>query len=450
MPDTYDLIVIGAGMAGINAANKCGAAGWRVAIVDELPYGGTCALRGCDPKKILRRGAEIIDAARLLQGRGIDTGGLAINWADLMGHKRGFTDPVPDNMERGLEGNGVETLHGTATFTGTQRLEVDGRPLQAERFLIATGARPRPLDLPGAEHLIDSTDFLHLEALPERVLFVGGGFVSMEFAHIAARACTTATVIDRGERPLKAFDPDLVDLLVARSTDVGIDIRTDTSVRSVEPASDGYRVTVERDGTESAIEADLVVHGAGRIPELSRLGLDAAGVEAGPEGIAVTPHLQSTTNPAVWAAGDSADTEAMPLTPVAVFEGKIAASNMLKDATTAPDYNGVATVVYTIPELARVGMLEAQARNAGVDLDVRYSDTSSWFSNYRIGERAAATKILVDRDTDTIVGAHMLGPEYGELINFCALAIKLGLTTRQLKSMTASYPSVGSDLGSML
>ncbi|MEX1177611.1 MAG: NAD(P)/FAD-dependent oxidoreductase, partial [Nitriliruptor sp.] len=443
-------IVIGAGMAGVNAANKCGAAGWRVAIVDELPYGGTCALRGCDPKKILRRGAEIIDAARLLEGKGIDAGSLTINWADLMDHKRGFTDPVPDNMERGLERNGVETLHGTATFTGPRQLEIDGRPVTAERFLIATGARPRPLDLPGAEHLIDSTDFLHLDALPERVVFVGGGFVSMEFAHIAARAGAMVTVIDRGERPLTPFDPDLVDLLVGRSTEIGVDIRTQTSVRSIERTPGGYRVTVESDGSQASIEVDLVVHGAGRVPQLSGLGLKAAEVDVGPRGVTVAPHLQSTTNPAVWAAGDSADTPGMPLTPVAVFEGKVAVANMLDDQTTQPDYDGVATVVYTIPELARVGMLEADARQAGIDLDVRYQDTGSWFSNYRIGERTAATKILVDRDTDTIVGAHMLGPEYGELINFCALAIKLDLTTRQLKSMTASYPSVGSDLGSML
>ena len=448
--DSYDLVVIGAGMAGINAANKCGAAGWRVAIVDELPYGGTCALRGCDPKKILRRGAEIIDAARLLEGRGIDPGGLSINWPDLMSHKRGFTDPVPNNMERGLERNGVKTLHGTARFTGPNTLEVDGRPINSERFLIATGARPRPLDIPGSEHPIDSTDFLHLEELPDRVLFVGGGFVSMEFAHIATRAGADVTVVDRGQRPLKAFDPDLVDLLVQRSTEAGIDIRPNTATRSVEVTADGFRVVAERDGEESAIETDLVVHGAGRVPELSRLGLDAAGVETSPRGVTVQPHLQSTTNPAVWAAGDSADTPGMPLTPVAVFEGKVAASNMLNDQTTEPAYDGVATVVYTIPELARVGMLEADARDVGVDLDVRYSDTGSWFSNYRIGERTAATKILVDRGSDTIVGAHMFGPEYGELINFCALAIKLGLTTRQLKSMTASYPSVGSDLASML
>jgi glutathione reductase (NADPH) len=140
----------------------------------------------------------------------------------------------------------------------------------------------------------------------------------------------------------------------------------------------------------------------------------------------------------------------MPLTPVAVFEGKVAASNMLNATTTVPDYTGVPTAVFTIPELARVGMLEQEAKDQGIAVDVRYSDTSGWYSNYRIGETTAAAKILIDRSSDRVVGAHLLGPEYGELINFLALAMKLDLTTRQLKSMTAAYPTVGSDLGSML
>ncbi len=450
MSDPYDLVVIGAGMAGINAANKCAATGWRVAITDELPYGGTCALRGCDPKKILRRGAEIIDAAHLLEGKGIDAGNLSINWADLMGHTRGFTDPMPRKMEESLAGNDVETLHGTATFSGPNHLDIDGQGFEARHFLIAAGARPRPMDFPGNQLLIDSTNFLNLDDLPARVLFVGGGFISVEFAHIAVRSGASPIVIDRGERPLKGFDPDLVELLVERSAQAGIDVRRNTAITSIARDGSKLQVTVEKEGTEEIIETDLVVHGAGRVPELSRLDLEAAGIAHGPKGVTVAGHLQSTTNPAVWAAGDSADTPGMPLTPVAVFEGKVAASNILKEEATVPHYDGVATVVYTIPELARVGMLETEARAAGLDIDVRHRDTSDWYSNYRIGETTAATKILIDRATDTIVGAHMFGPEYGELINICALAIKLGLTTGQLKSMTASYPSVGSDLGSML
>jgi glutathione reductase (NADPH) len=450
MSHHFDLIVIGAGMAGVAAANKCAAQGWQVAIVDALPYGGTCALRGCDPKKILRRGAEIIDSARLMRGKGIDDTDLSMNWPDLMKHKHGFTDPVPQSMEDGLTGNGVTTLHGRARFTGPRQLKIDGTPYDADRFLIATGARPRPLEFPGHEHLIDSTDFLDLEELPSRILFVGGGFISFEFAHIAARAGSAPVIVDHGERPLKSFDPDLVELLVDRGQEVGVDLRRTTSIVDVQPSDGGYQVTLEHAGAQETIETDLVVHGAGRVAELADVGLDAAGVQWGEHGIQVADHLQSTTNPAIWAAGDSADTAGMPLTPVAVSEAKVAASNMIKGTTRTPDYAGIPTAVFTIPALARAGMLESEARAAGVDLVVRYSDTSGWYSNYRIGETTAAAKILIDQSNDQIIGAHLLGPEYGELINTLALAIKLGLTTRQLKSATAAYPTVGSDLGSML
>ncbi|CAN5129483.1 NAD(P)/FAD-dependent oxidoreductase [soil metagenome] len=450
MTSSYDLVVVGAGMAGVAAANKCAAQGWKVAIVDALPYGGTCALRGCDPKKILRRGAEIVDSANLMRGKGIDDQGLAINWRDLVKHKHGFTDPVPDRIEKGLNGNRVDTLHGQARFTDRTRIEVGSTPYEAAHFLIATGARPRPLDFPGHEHLVDSTEFMDLEELPARILFLGGGFISFEFAHIAARAGTSVVIIDRGERPLKGFDPDLVELLVTRGTEVGVGLRPSTTIAAVEPTDRGYEVTLERNGTRETLETDLVVHGAGRLPELSGLDLDAAGVESDERGVTVADHLQSTTNPAVYAAGDSAATPGMPLTPVAVSEAKVAASNMLKDATTKPDYTGVPTAVFTIPELARVGMLEQEAEQHGIDLEVRYTETSGWYSNYRIGETTAAVKILSDRSTDLIVGAHMLGPGYGEMINFLGLAMKLRITTRQLKSMTAAYPTVGSDLGSML
>ena len=446
----YDLIVIGAGVAGMASANKASAHGWRVAIVDSLPYGGTCALRGCDPKKILRRGAEIIDSARLMRGKGIDDTGLAINWPDLMKHKHGFTDPMSKLIEDGLSSSGVETLHGYASFTGANQISIDGTTYDSDRFLIATGAKPRPLAFTGAEHIIDSSEFLNLESLPTNILFVGGGFVSFEFANIVARAGSTATIVDHGARPLKNFDPDLVGLIVKRGSEVGVNLRSNTGVESVERVGNRYQVTIKSDGSSETIETDLVVHGAGRIADLSGLGLEAAGVEWSEKGVSVSGHLQSKTNPAVWAAGDSADTEGVPITPVAVSEATVATSNMIKGTSTIPDYTGIPTAVFTIPELARVGMLESEATELGIDLDIRYSDTSTWYSNYRIGETTAAAKILIDKSKDVIVGAHLLGPEYGELINTFGLAIKLGLTTRQLKSVTAAYPTVGSDLGSML
>jgi glutathione reductase (NADPH) len=446
-----DLIVIGAGMAGVNAARKCASSGWDVAIVDTLPYGGTCALRGCDPKKMLRRGAEIIDAARLMRGKGVDSNGLRVNWPDLMAHKRSFTDAMPENMEDGLEKAGAETLHGKVRFLNDTTLEFeDGRRIEARRFFIAAGAKPRPLDVPGAALMADSTNFLELPELPRRILFVGGGYVSFEFAHIAAHAGAEVTIIDRGARPLKAFDPDLVELLLERSRAIDIDVQLETGLVAIEQAKDGFRVRVKTEGETRELSCDLVVHGAGRVPAIDDLDLDAAGIERTKKGVKVHPHLQSVSAQHVFAAGDAADTPGAPLTPVAVFEGKVAASNMLKGETTAPDYTGVPSAVFTIPELVRVGMLESDARDQDIGVDVTWTDASGWYSQKRIGETHAAAKIIHDSNSGRILGAHMFGSDYAELANMIGLAMRLGLTARDLKRMVSVYPSIGSDLGSLL
>lgn len=450
MSEEYDLFVIGAGTAGMAAANKCAAQGWQVGIVDALPYGGTCALRGCDPKKILRRGAEVIDAAHRMRDKGITGNGVAIDWSALMRHKRGFTDRVPQRMEDELTRNGVRTFHGTAQFTGPHEIDIDGTGHRAKRFLIASGARPRPLTFPGHENLVDSTDFLELDVLPQRIVFIGGGFISFEFAHIAARAGADCLIIDHGDHLLKEFDPDLVELLITRSEQTGIRIQRAATITRVTRTTAGLDVTVKKDDRTLTFGADLVVHGAGRVPNLDGLDLDAANIASGNQGVIVAGHLQSSTNPAVYAAGDAADTSGKRLTPVASFEGRVAASNMLKGTTIVPDYTGVPTTVFTVPELNRVGLLEHEARDSGLNIKVRYNDTSGWYSNYRAAETTATTKVILDKTTDKILGAHLLGPGYAELINIFGLAIKLGLTTRQLKSMTATYPSIGSDLGYML
>ena len=437
MTETLDLIVIGAGMAGVNAAKKAARAGWSVAIVDELPYGGTCALRGCDPKKMLRAGAEAVDAARLLSGKGV-AGDTRIDWPALMKHKESFTDPVPENMEDGLKKAGVQTLHGSARFTAADRIEIDGHgEIKFGHALIATGAKPRPLNFPGAECLIDSTDFLNLSNLPKRIIFVGGGYISFEF-----------TILDHGARQLKLFDPDLVDMLLERSRAAGIEIISEATPEKIEAAGKAQRIFYGKDGNTHVKEADLMVHGAGRMPAVDELNLSAAGIETEHGGVKVSPWLQSTSNPRVYAAGDAAASPGKPLTPVAVFEGKIATSNMLKGKQTEPDYIGVPSVVFTIPELARVGMMEEEARETG-DVEVSFTDTSGWFSQKRLGETHAGAKIISNSE-GKILGAHMFGPDYAELINIFSLAIKLGLTVDQIKTMPAAYPTGASDIGSML
>ncbi len=447
---SFDLVVLGAGTAATSTANKCAAAGWSVAVVDELPYGGTCALRGCDPKKMLRRGAEIVDAVHLMRGKGIESDSLRINWPDLMAFKRTFTDKIPARVEGSLNKNGIETFHGTAQFTDRNTVEVDGEKLSGRFVLIATGARPRNIEVPGAEFLIDSTKFLELETLPGRILFIGGGFISFEFAHIAARAGSTVHIIDHGARPLKTFDPDLVDKLIQRTESVGIEFQPRSQLRSIEQTHGGFKVFAERDGNEQHWNVDLVVHGAGRVAELDRLKLDVAEVEFSDKGVMVNEYLQSVSNPAVYAAGDASDTDGWPLTPVSFLEGQVAASNMLKGNNRTADYRGVPTVVFTVPELTRVGLLESEAKELDVDYRVKFTDTGDWYSNMRVGENCAAVKVLINNQTDEIIGAHLFGPEYSELVNIFGLAIKFGLKTGDLKRTVSAYPSVGSDFGSLI
>ena len=443
----YDIIVIGVGMAGLNIAKRTASAGKKVAVIDSRPYGGTCALRGCDPKKVLVGTAELVDWQRRMTGHGV-TGDVRIDWAELMAFKRTFTEPVPENLEKSLSKVDVATYHGGARFIGSNRLSVGDTTLSADHIVIAAGAKPQDLPIPGAAHLITSSDFLELDTLPQRLVFVGGGYISFEFAHIAARAGADVTLLHRGERPLEGFDADLVARLVTASRDLGINIQVETEVKGVKQVEDGF--TVKTLAGES-FAADLVVHGAGRVPEIDGLDLDAGDIAHDlKRGVAVNEHLQSVSNPAVYAAGDSADTDGWPLTPVAVHEGLVAASNILKGNHKTPDYTGTPSVAFTIPALARVGLTEAEAEAQGYTFTVKQGDMSNWYTARRTNEPHAAYKVLTEEETGKLLGAHLLSNHAAETINLFALAMRQGLTARELKTGIFVHPAASSDVSYML
>ena len=242
MAKTYDLIVIGTGTAAQVAAARCRSAGWQVAVVDHLPFGGTCALRGCDPKKVLVGAVEAIDHARRMRGKGIAGNEPEIAWSELIKFKRGFTGPVPPMMAKSFAENGIDAYHGRARFRDRRSVEVGGEALESRFVLIAAGAVPMRLGIRGEEHLTRSTDFLELDALPKRIALVGGGYIAAEFSHIAARVGAKVTVLEFANHMLTAFDPDLVGLLMAKSRELGIDVRTGTRVEAVEKTSGGFTV----------------------------------------------------------------------------------------------------------------------------------------------------------------------------------------------------------------
>src|SRR3989449_4885373 len=262
MAEAFDLIVIGTGSGGSGPAYRCRRAGWRVAVVDELPYGGTCASRGCDPKRVLVGAAELADWPRRMQGRGV-SGDAHISWPELMQFKRTFTDPVPVDREKAFQKAGIATYHGPARFVSPERLSVDGQVLEARHFVIAAGAKPRRLGVPGEEHLITSTAFLELDQLPPRIAFVGAGYISFEFAHVSRRAGAQATIIGRG-KPLQHFEQDLVTRLVHHTRSLGIELRLDTEVTGLEKRGGGYCLRLDAPGRGETIDADLVIHGGGR------------------------------------------------------------------------------------------------------------------------------------------------------------------------------------------
>jgi glutathione reductase (NADPH) len=448
MDRQFDLVIVGTGVTSA-VASRCREAGWTVAVVDRRPFGGTCALRGCVPKKILVSAAEAVHAARDLAATGVPAPGLTIDWGALMRFKRSLVDPTTERTERSWAGIGVEQFHGCARFVGPTTLAVGDDRLTGRRVVIAAGSMPAPLSFPGAERLTTSEEFLNLDRLPPRLVFVGGGYIAFEFAHVAARAGADVTVVHRGARPLEAFDPDLVEVLVRRTREIGVRVELGTEVRGVQAANGQLVVLGARGDREVRFETDLAVHAAGRVPELDDLELDAAGIKREKRGVVVNDYLQSTSNPAVYAGGDAA-ASGPPLTPKADHDAVVLTANLLEDNRRTVNYHGIASAVFALPPLASTGLTEAEARAAGRAFRTHRQDTSSWFNTRRVGETAAGFKVLVEERTDLILGAHLLGPHADETINLFAAAIRLGIPASELRQVPFAYPTFGSDVRFML
>jgi len=424
----YDLVVIGSGAAASGVASRVRKAGRSVAIVDFRPFGGTCALRGCDPKRVRVSG------------------------------KRTFTDPVPAQRARTYQDERIDAFQGTARFKDGHTLAVGELELEADHIVLAAGAEPVPLDIPGQDLAITHEQFLSLESLPQRIVFVGGGYIAAEFSNIAALSGAQVTVLQRGERMLTPFDPDLVGWLMDSFREMGIVVQTDVRVEAIEPvsrsagacASGGYAVRYCAHGTSASIDADLVVHAAGRRPALQALDLEAGEVAMDDHGrLRLNEWLQSVSNPAVYAAGDAAQ-RGPPLTPVAARDAEIVSANLLEGNTRKAAYAAVPSVAFTIPPIAAVGLGEAAARQASRRVRVHCRRASDWYTARRLAEPAYGFKVLIDEESRRILGAHLLGPGAEDTINLFALAMREELTTDALQKAFFAYPTAAADIGSML
>ncbi|MBI4136494.1 NAD(P)/FAD-dependent oxidoreductase [Candidatus Roizmanbacteria bacterium] len=446
----YDVVVIGSGDAGKAVAFAAAKKGKKVAIIDKEPFGGTCALRGCVPKKMLVSGAEVADTVRRMNKIGIQLGTGHISWRQLQDWKNGYISPLSADLEKKLHAAGIDTYQGTAHFTSETSVSINEDILRAKIVHIATGSTPTPLEIQGAECMMMSNEFLELQILPKRIIFIGGGYTSFELAHVAARAGSEVMILHRSARLLKEYDQNLVDVLVKASQEIGIIIQSNHPLVKIEKHGSSYVVFTQQEGREIRENADLVVHGAGRIPDIQELDLEQGNVAYSKNGITVNRYLQSISNSHVFAAGDAAGTGPL-LTPVAVREGEIAAYNILhKTKQRIPDYTFIPSVVFTIPYLAKAGYTEEQAHVKGLDFDVYVHDMKEWFHHILVNQPFGMGKVLVQKKTGKIIGAHVLGEHADNIINLFSYAMQHKMTIEDIKKPLYAYPTSSGSVEYML
>ncbi|WP_028347363.1 dihydrolipoyl dehydrogenase family protein [Bradyrhizobium murdochi] len=448
-PEKFDVVILGGGNAGIGVTGPVRRAGISVAMIEADLLGGTCPNRGCTPKKVLVAAGHALHEIERASIHHIAVGKPKLDWAALIDREKDMIKDIPANLARAMAKRNVEVIKGHGAFTGPNTIRVGSRTLEARHIVIATGSRPRPLPIPGAELMITSDEMLSERELPASVIFIGGGVISLEFGHVYARAGAAVTILEALPQLLPAMDADAVARLQAESERIGIRIRTAVSVKQIEKAKDRLRVVFSHNGTVHAAEADRVVNGAGRVANVDTLDLVAGQVEQANGRVAIDRHLRSTSNPTVFVCGDAVPTSPQ-LSPIATYEGDIVGRNIVEGAKYSPDYASMATSVYTVPPLASVGLTEAAARQKSLAIDLHVNDMLDWFSAKTYAETVAWSKVIVDQATDRILGAHFVGHSGQELVNIFGLAMRFGITASQIRENVYAYPTFSSDIRHML
>jgi glutathione reductase (NADPH) len=442
----YDLFVIGAGSGGVRAARLASEIGARVGIAEEYRIGGTCVIRGCVPKKLLvygsRYGGEIEDA----RGFGWTCEDMRFDWPTLIHNVRREVDRLNGVYTRTLENAGVQRFLARATVEGphTIRLADRDEPVSAKYILVATGSYPSMPQVPGAEHLISSNECFQLDALPDSIVIIGAGYIGMEFASIFSGLGVSVTVLYRGDQVLRGFDMDLRDGVAEAMRDRGIDLRMDTDIAAIEKDGDGYRVALKDGGSVSAA---LVMAATGRTPNTMGLGLQQVGVELGWNGHVVVDDYSKSSVDSIYAVGDV--TDRANLTPVAIREATAFIETVFEDKPKAMSYEFIPTAVFSEPEIGTVGLSEEQAREMYRVVDIYKSSFRPMRATISGRNEKMLMKLVIDAETDKVLGVHILGPDAAEIVQMAAVALKLGVTKAQLDSTMALHPSVAEELVTM-
>ncbi|KRM24188.1 dihydrolipoyl dehydrogenase family protein [Latilactobacillus graminis] len=440
MQTHFDTIVIGGGPGGLAAAYSL-AEQQSVLVAENDLWGGTCPNRGCDPKKMLYSAVEILDQQQALQAHGL-RGKSTINWSELMAFKRHYTQQVPENTLNGLQSAGIQTITGTAHFVDSQTLQINKINYTAAHFIIATGQTPTIPTIDGQEFLQTSNQFLDLKHLPDKIAFIGAGYIAIELANIAVTAGAEVHIIQHNNRILRDFPVAMTSELVTSLQNKGVQFHFGTTVTGIHKSAKGLTLN-NPDGLMLTVNA--VFAAMGRKPNIAQLALEKAGVTTSNHGIQVDDHLMSS-NPRIYAIGDVVDRPQPKLTPVAGFEARYVAGQLLQTNTTAIAYPLIPHTVYASPQISQVGITVKTAQDNPRQYRIKQQTTTNWYTFNRIKESNAIVTTIFERQTNQLVGAAAYTTLAEELINYFTTLIKNQTTATELTDTIYNYPSPASDL----
>jgi len=455
----YDLYVIGAGSGGVRASRMAASYGARVAIAEDRHLGGTCVNVGCIPKKLFHYGAHFSEDFHDAPAFGWEPVAPALDWRRLRDNKDAEIERLNGVYQSLLDGSGVILHRSRARLADPHTIELDDRTVTAEQILVATGSWPFVPEVPGREHVVTSNEMFHLETLPARAVIVGGGYIAVEFAGILSGLGVETTLLYRGPLFLRGFDVGVRAFIAEEMRKKGVTLRFETDVQRVEKRVDGTLAVHLRDessggadsetaGETGTLETDLVMYATGRNPNVEGLGLKEAGVELARNGaVKVDDYLQSSVGN-IYAIGDVIDR--VQLTPVAITEGMAVAKTLFRDEPTAVDYESIPTAIFTEPNIGTVGITEDAARERCARGIAVYESIFRPLKHTLTGsDERTLMKLVVDRSDERVVGAHMVGPEAGEIIQGFGVALKAGATKATFDATVAIHPTTAEEFVTM-
>lgn len=441
----YDLFVIGAGSGGVRCARMSAAKGAKVAIAEERYFGGTCVNVGCVPKKLYVYGSHVSEEVELARSYGWNIEPPTFNWAQLRDSKVKEIERLNGIYHRLLGNAGVEVFSGRAEIKGPHEVKVLGKIVSARHILIATGGWPFVPDIPGIEHAITSNEFFDLPALPQKALVVGGGYIAIEFACILQNLGVEVTLSYRKSLFLRGFDQDVRTHLRDELLKKGMSIQFEHNVISISKADDGALSVTDSQNVETIY--DLVIYATGRKPKIEGLGLENTSVQVSESGAICVDDYYKTSEPSILAVGDV--TDRVQLTPVALAEGMFVANHLFGTTGSAVRYDAIPTAVFTQPPIGTVGLTEEAARAAGHEVAIYRSTFAPMKYSFSEYKERALMKLIVDKSTDRILGAHMVGPDAGEIMQGIGIAIGMGATKAQFDQTIGIHPTSAEEFVTM-